>query len=160
MKYIVILISIILDIIFLNFYNYSYGYISWFYPMLTITSISFISKYYNLKNKTKYFLVIIIFSIIYDILVINNLFLTIFLFLQIAYINIYLNSIFPNSLISIIIKALISLVVYDVIFYIILVVINYYDFSINVLIYKISHSIILNLIYVSGLFLVLKKDKP
>lgn len=158
MQIIISLISILLDLFFTNIINNSNG-LSYLFPMFTITSIVYFSNKYNYSERNKYYLYVLFISIIYDCFFVNNLFISIFLFEFIAFINVKLDSSFKNNFFFYIMKLFMSIIIYDFCFYLLLIIARVDFFNINKLIYKVSHSLIINIIYITLLFFVLKTKK-
>lgn len=148
------IISVLLDLFFGNIISISNSYLI---PMFSIVYISFLSNYYSKLNKNKYYLIVLLFSIIYDCFFINNLFISILLFETIAFLNLLVNK--KNSFILNILMTIVSIFTYDFLFYLLLVISKICNFNFNKLIFKISHSLLLNIIYIFLLFFVLKPKK-
>lgn len=159
MNLLIAFISIVFDMLLFNIFKFTSFSISFFYPMFTITSIVFISNLYKYPNRKNYYYFVLIVSIIYDTVFINNLIISISLFLIIAVFNMFFKKHFSNNLISNIIRLVISIFMYDSLFHILLVVGRYQSLNINRIIYKTTHSIIINLLYIIIMFLVLKPKK-
>lgn len=160
MKFILIVIAIFLDVFLNNVFNFGIYSLTYFYPMFTVATISYLSNLYNNANRKNYYVLVLIVSILYDSIIINNLLISITVFLSIAFINVKLKNNLSNNLINNILRLILSIICYDIIFYLLLVVVGYQNFDINRLVYKITHSIIINVIYMSIMFLVLKEKKP
>lgn len=159
MKLILALISIIIDLFLLNIYRVTASNLNYFYPMFTIISLIYICNLYSNANRKNYYYFVFLIAIIYDTLVTNNLLITVFLFEIIAYLNIKLKKNFSNNLFNNIIRAFISILIYDLSFHLLLVIVRYQTFNITKVIYKVSHSLVLNIIYLSVMFFVLKNKK-
>lgn len=160
MKFILIVIAIFLDVFLNNVFNFGIYSPTYFYPMFTVATISYLSNLYNNANRKNYYVLVLIVSILYDSIIINNLLISITVFLSIAFINVKLKNNLSNNLINNILRLILSIICYDIIFYLLLAVVGYQNFDINRLVYKITHSIIINVIYMSIMFLVLKEKKP
>ncbi len=159
MNLLIVVISIIFDLLFFNIFKFTSFSISFFYPMFTLSSVVFLSNLYSNSNRKNYYYFVIIVAIIYDTFFINNLVISIPLFLVIALINMYLKKIFSNNLFFNIARLVISIFTYDFLFHLLLVLGRYQSFNINRLMYKITHSMLLNIIYIMFMFLVLKPKK-
>ena len=157
MKLLLVILSILLDLFFSNIIN-SFS-IPIFFPMFTISSIVFISNFYKHQNRKNYYCFVLLISIIYDTFFINNLLITCLLFEVIAFINIKIRKIYSNNLVLNVMSLLLSILVYDTLFHSLLVIVNYQSFDLNRLIYKYTHSILLNVVYVLFMFIVLKPKK-
>lgn len=159
MKFIIILISMILDLLILNVFNFSITNIPYFYPMFTITSIVYISNLYTYAFRKNYYLLVIITSIIYDCFAVGNLLLSVPAFMVVAFINMEIKKRFSNNLFNNIISVITSIIIYDLTFHLLLVSVNYQSIDFYMLFYKITHSLIINIIYIVIMFLVLKNKK-
>ena len=159
MNLLIVFISMFFDMLLFNIFKFTSFSISFFYPMFTIASIVFISNLYKYPNRKNYYYFVIIVSIIYDTIFINNLVISISLFLVIAIFSMFFKKHFSNNLISNIIRLIVSIFMYDFLFHILLVVGRYQSLNINRVMYKVTHSIIINLLYVIIMFLVLKPKK-
>lgn len=152
----------ILLIIFLSFFLESN--LSLFIPINTLlfnicfvfSSLIIISK--MVENKNKYYLIVIIISLVYDLIFTNRLGFSVLTFLiSSIFIKNIDKLIFSNSDI---IKYLSILVIYRLISYFILIIVGYLPFNYIVLLKSIYSSIILNLVYVLLFnYLFIKKYK-
>lgn len=140
----------ILLIIFLSFFLESN--LSLFIPINTLffnicfvfSSLIIISK--MVENKNKYYLIVIIISLVYDLIFTNRLGFSVLTFLiSSIFIKNIDKLIFSNSDI---IKYLSIFVIYRLISYFILIIVGYLTFNYIVLLKSIYSSIILNLVYV------------
>lgn len=149
----ILVISFIIDGILTNFLPYIE--LSLFMPLLTLISIFIIYPFYK-KSETKYFLIVIIVGIIYDLFYTNLLFFNSLLFLLIAYLS---KAIYKNLEISSIklpIYITIVIITYELLTALILLIFNVVPITFSNVLYKISHSIILNIIYSEIIYLILK----
>jgi len=159
MKLLIMFFSMFLDILLVNIFRFTGYNISYFYPMFTISSVVYISNYYLHYNRKNYYFIVLLISIIYDTLSVNNLIITIPLFLLIAYLNIKLRKNFKTNLFNNIIFLIISILIYDLGFHLLLVLVKYQELNLVRLFYKFTHSLIINVIYIIVMFLVLKRKK-
>ena len=149
----IIVMSFIIDGILTNFLPYIE--LSLFMPLLTLISIFLIYPFYK-KSDTKYFLIVIIVGIIYDLFYTNLLFFNSLLFLLVAYLS---KTIYKNLEISSIklpIYITIVIITYEILTALILLIFNVVPITFSNVLYKISHSIILNIIYSEIIYLILK----
>lgn len=151
---VIIAISIILDGILSNFLPYTVNNLSIFTPALTIVSIFIIYPFYNKKEK-KYYLIAIITGLIYDLLYTNMLFYHAVIFFLLAIIIKFIHSNFEINYFNIIIQIIIIISSYEIINYLIITIYNLVPLTISKLLYKISHSLILNIIYSELLLLTI-----
>ena len=109
-KYLIIIFSLILDGILSNFLpviNLSY-----FTPLLTVTSIFIIYPFYQ-KNEKKYYITALIIGIIYDLLYTNLLFFNGILFVLISLITRLIYKNLNVSFLKNIIYIMIIIVIYE-----------------------------------------------
>ena len=150
---IIIIISLILDGILSNFLPYMVNDLSLFTPLLTIVSFIIIYPFYRKKRK-QYFLMTFFVGIIYDLLYTNLLFFNALLFLAVS---LFIHLIYKNlevNYFNIIIYIVLIIIVYESIQYLIFIIFNLIPVDISKLIYKISHSLLLNIIYTELLFII------
>lgn len=159
MKIILIVLSIILDVLFSNIFNFNLYKIPYFYPMLSIAVLVYLSNFYNNPNRKNYYVLAFIMALIYDSLITNNILITALIFELIAILNIKIKTLFTNNLMNNILRLIISIFVYDLAFFIFLNFIGIQSFDLSLLLYKFIHSLFINIVYISLMFLVLKDKK-
>lgn len=152
---IILLISIILDGILTNYLPYLVNDLSLFTPLLTVVSI-FILYPLNRKKETKFFILMFIVGIIYDLLYTNLLFLNGLLFFLIAFISKIIYKNFEISYFKLIIYTILIIVIYESLYAGILFIYRVVPITIYKLFYKISHTLILNIIYTELLYFIIK----
>ena len=151
----ILFISIILDGIFTNFLPYLPNDLSWFTPLLTVVSIFIIYPFYR-KTPKKYYKTVFVVGIIYDLLYTNLWFLNAVLFLIIACISKYLYKNYEISFIRLILYTCILIISYETIFGGVLFCFQVIPITFEKLIYKIEHSLIMNIIYMEIVYYFLK----
>ncbi len=151
-KYIVFLISIIIDGLIPNITLFNFNNITYFTPLCTVVSLVFL--YNDRKDFIKLWLMS---SLIYGSLYIHNLFLSFILFFVILLVIKGLKRLFTDTLIINLIEVILVICIYDFIFFSIhsLIVVNHFIWK-NYF-YKILHSIIFIFIYGIILFFVFPK---
>ena len=87
MKILIIIFSLFLDFLLSNI---NYSLLSYFYPMLTITTIVYLSNLYTNPNRSNYYLLVFLTSIIYDSIFVGNLLITVSSFMIVAILNMFL----------------------------------------------------------------------
>lgn len=152
---IIIIISIILDGLLTNYLPYSVNDLSFFTPLLTVVSI-FIIYPLNRKKETKFFILIFIIGIIYDLLYTNLLFLNGLLFVLIALISKVIYKNFETSYFKLIIYTILLIIIYESAYAGILFIYRIVPVTLYKLFYKITHTILLNIIYVELLYYIIK----
>lgn len=152
---IIIVISLLFDGLLTNYLPYLVNDLSYFTPLFTVVSIFIIYPFYR-KNNKKYFITIFLLGFIYDLFYTNLLFYNAVIFLIIGIISRFINKNFETSFLKLIIYTVIIVVLYESISAGILFVFNIVPISFDKLFYKISHSLLLNIIYMETIYIVIK----
>lgn len=156
MKILIIIFSLFLDFLLSNI---NYSLLSYFYPMITITTIVYLSNLYTNPNRSNYYLLVFLTSIIYDSIFVGNLLITVSSFMIVAILNMFLKRHLRGNLFNNILMLILSIILYEVFILLLLFVVGYKSFEFSMLLYKITHSLLLNTIYIVIMFLVLKPKK-
>lgn len=156
MKILIIIFSLFLDFLLSNI---NYSLLSYFYPMITITTIVYLSNLYTNPNRSNYYLLVFLTSIIYDSIFVGNLLITVSSFMIVAILNMFLKHHLRSNLFNNILMLILSIILYEVFILLLLFVVGYKSFEFGMLLYKITHSLLLNTIYIVIMFLVLKPKK-
>lgn len=156
MKILIIIFSLFLDFLLSNI---NYSLLSYFYPMITITTIVYLSNLYTNPNRSNYYLLVFLTSIIYDSIFVGNLLITVSSFMMVAILNMFLKRHLRSNLFNNILMLILSIILYEVFILLLLFVVGYKSFEFSMLLYKITHSLLLNTIYIVIMFLVLKPKK-
>ena len=156
MKILIIIFSLFLDFLLSNI---NYSLLSYFYPMITITTIVYLSNFYTNPNRSNYYLLVFLTSIIYDSIFVGNLLITVSSFMIVAILNMFLKRHLRSNLFNNILMLILSIILYEVFILLLLFVVGYKSFEFGMLLYKITHSLLLNTIYIVIMFLVLKPKK-
>ena len=156
MKILIIIFSLFLDFLLSNI---NYSLLSYFYPMITITTIVYLSNLYTNPNRSNYYLLVFLTSIIYDSIFVGNLLITVSSFMIVAILNMFLKRHIRSNLFNNILMLILSIILYEVFILLLLFVVGYKSFEFSMLLYKITHSLLLNTIYIVIMFLVLKPKK-
>lgn len=151
---IILLISIVLDGILSNFLPFLVNDLSLFTPMLTVIAIFMIYPFFRKKEK-KYFITIFIVGMIYDLLYTNLVFFNGVLFLIIGFISLEIYKNFEISYLKLIIYLILIISAYEILTGIILLVFNMVPVTLYKVLYKITHSLILNIIYGELIYLII-----
>ena len=152
---IILIISFILDGVLTNFLPFGVENISLFTPLLTIVALVVIYNFFYHKEKNYYILSFVI-GILYDLFYTNLLFLDGLLFLLIAFVITKIYKVVGFNYMWIALDILISIIIYECSFALVIVIFNLVPMSIYRLLYKIGHSIILNIIYGELLYFIIK----
>lgn len=151
---IIIITSIILDGLLTNYLPYLVNDLTLFTPMLTLVTIFIIYPFYRKKIK-KYYLIVFIIGIIYDLLYTNLLFFNAILFLIIAYISRFIHKNYEVTYLRIIIYIPVLIIIYESLTALIILIFNLVPITFERLYYKITHSLLLNIIYVEIITLII-----
>lgn len=145
---IIIILSFILDNVVASLINLD----SLMYPLFTILSIILVYPYFG-KVDNRLSIIAFILGIFYDITYTNTLFLNGFIFLLLSYITKIVFSKFSYNYISVFLVSIITIIYYRIFVYIILFLINYLHFDIFYLIKGIYSSLIINIIYITIIYI-------
>lgn len=152
---IIIIISFTLDGILTNFLPYMTNDLSLFTPLFTITCIYLVYPFYKKKEKN-FFITIFILGIIYDLFYTNLLFFNALLFLLIGFFTKLIHKNFENSPIKLILYIIAIISIYEITNALIILFFNLVPITPYKILYKISHSLILNIIYAELIYLIIK----
>lgn len=149
-----LLISIILDITASTLITSTYQNINYLFPQILVSSLTI--SYLLIKNKKLYFITITLLGLIYDILY-SDIFLinTYFFLLQ----GLFLQAFYKNkeqTPLNVSLVSILTFIFYDIYIFFTLILLKEETFKITELYYKISHSLILNIIYITLSLVILK----
>lgn len=149
-----LIISTIIDLLLSTNITNTYQNLNYFFPLILITSLPI--SYLLTKNKIIFFIAIIIIGIIYDLLYSDILLINLyFLILLTLLTKIFYQNKKPTTL-NITILTLIGVITYDLYLSLILILTKTQNITINDIIYKETHSLILNIIYLILSLIILK----
>lgn len=151
---IIITLSLILDGILSNIFPYTVNNLSLFTPLLTLISIYLIYPFYK-KKENKYILTIFLTGIIYDLLYTSLIFYNAIIFTIIGIISKYIYKHYEINYLNIIIQIILIVTIYELLNALIIILFNLVPMSISRLFYKITHSLLLNIIYSELLLLII-----
>lgn len=152
---IIIIISLLLDGLLTNILPYLVQDLSLFTPLLTLVTLFIIYPFYRKKEK-QYLITTFIIGMVYDLFYTNLLFFNSILFLIIGLMSSYINKKLEVNCIRLILYILIIIVTYESLTGLILFIYNIVPVTIPKVIYKITHSIVLNVIYTELVYLIIK----
>lgn len=151
---IIITLSLILDGILSNIFPYTVNNLSLFTPLLTLISIYLIYPFYK-KKENKYILTIFLTGIIYDLLYTSLIFYNAIIFTIIGIISKYIYKHYEINYLNIIIQIILIVTIYESLNALIIILFNLVPMSVSRLFYKITHSLLLNIIYSELLLLII-----
>lgn len=143
---IIIIVSMYLDGLLTNILPYLTNDLSLFTPMLTIVSLILIYPFYRKKEK-QYFITIFVVGLIYDLLYTNLLFFDGLVFLLFGLIIRFIYNNLDVSHIKMSLYILFFIVFYEVIMTVFILIFDLVPITLQEVLYKISHSLLLNILY-------------
>lgn len=150
-KYIILLISIIIDGLIPNITLYKLNDLSYFTPLCTIVSLIFIYE------DKEFIRLLLISSILYGGLYMSNILLTFILFFIVILVIKIFKKVFEDNIFTIIFQILLIVAIYDGFFFIITSLISVNNFNFDNYFYKLTHSIIFNILYGITIFYIYDK---
>lgn len=132
--------------------------ISFFLPLLTITNIFLIYEYYKKHEKT-YFIMIAILGLLYDLLYTNLLFFHMIVFLCLGIFTKQIYKYFKITKLKLFIYISLLIIFFELLTSTLLVLFQVINFDIQRIIYIITHSILLNIIYGQIIFISFERIK-
>ncbi len=156
MVYIIILICIFLDFLISYFIPGYFNNLNYFYPMLTLTFLVF---YYKKCHNKNYFKIVLLTGFIYDLFFSYIFLFHVLIFLLFAKILKKVDKLLRYNFLISIIMLISCLFLYDLILFILVYISEYNLISINDLVYKFSHSLILNIGFYFLLTIIFYKKK-
>lgn len=154
-KYLLInLFTISFDGLIRYFIPSYFNKINYFYPMLTISLIPFIC----FSKRKRFYLLPLFIGIIYDLLYCNIVFYNAIIFFILIIIDKEIAKHFKCSLMLFVLLALLNIFIYDTIGFLLIILTSYQNVSINDLVYKIDHSVLLNIMSVIVYWFLFKKQ--
>ena len=149
------IISFLLDGLLSNFISIDIINPSYFKTIYSLISLVVIYNYF--ENDSKYLKILIVVGFLFDIVYTNTPLLNIFLFFTIYLVIKQLNIYIPNNILTINIKSLLAITIYHMLSYLILLLVNYNNYSFELLLTILSRSIVMTIIYTTISYLLIKK---
>ena len=147
-------ISLVLEVIMSNFFSSTLSNTSFLSTIYTLIALVVIYPYFN--NDKKYFILIIIFGILFNILYIGNIIFTMILFITIGITIKVLYNIFPENIFMTNLISIIIITIYHILSFIILNIMSSIDYDFILLINIIISSIIMTIIYTTISYYIIK----
>lgn len=144
-----IIISFILEGVFTNLVDLN----SLLLPLFTITSLTILYPYFN-NNRNKFIVTCAMVGFFYDIIYTDSLFVNTFSFLIVGIAIIIIYNYISMNLVNINVLNIVIIIIFKIVSYMLLCIIGYLYFKSSVLIKGIYSSIIINVIYGIGLYLI------
>ncbi len=150
---ITVAISFLLDALISNNIGYTLTNPSIFKTIFTIVSLISIYPYFN--NDKKYLIILISVGILFDIVYTGTFLFVTLIFVIIYLVNKFLDFFLPFNLLNINILSLISIYIYHILSFVILNLVEYNSYNINLLFNIIIHSTIGTIIYTTIIYFIL-----
>lgn len=150
---ITVVVSFLLDALVSNNIGYALTNPSFFKTIFTIIGLVSIYPYFN--NDKKYLTILIIVGILFDIVYTGTFLFVTLIFVIIYLVNKFLDFFLPFNLLNINILSLISIYIYHILSFIILNLVDYNSYSINLLFNIIIRSTIGTIIYTTIIYFIL-----
>lgn len=150
---ITVVVSFLLDALVSNNIGYALTNPSFFKTIFTIIGLVSIYPYFN--NDKKYLTILIIVGILFDIVYTGTFLFVTLIFVIIYLVNKFLDFFLPFNLLNINILSLISIYIYHIFSFIILNLVDYNSYSINLLFNIIIRSTIGTIIYTTIIYFIL-----
>lgn len=147
-------ISLTIDLILSAATNLSYQDITYFFPLILVSSLPI--SYLLTKRKYLFLIFITLIGVLYDLIFSEIVLLNLYYFLLIGFIIHMFYQTKKQTPFNLIILSILCFIFYDIYLSITLILIEYQTFNINDLIYKITHSLIPNILYIVLSTIVLK----
>lgn len=151
--YIIIAISFIIDGILTNFLPYGVMDLSLFTPLTTIIALITVYPFFYHQEK-KYLIVSVITGLLYDLFYTNLLFFNAILFFVLAFVCMKLYKVLGDGPFRIIFNIVILIILYELLTVGIILIFNLVPITYSRVVYKISHSLLLNIIYGEVIYLI------
>jgi len=151
---IIMIVSLFLDGLLSNYLPFLVNDLSLFTPMFTVVSIFILYPFFR-KSEKKYYIFLFIVGVIYDLLYTNLVFLDGCLFVVLGFISYSIQKTFNYNYLKNILYAIIMVCSYEIIYAFILLVYNMVPITLSGVVYKISHSLIINIIYFELLYIII-----
>lgn len=151
---IILVVSFLLDGILSNFLPYMVGDLSLFTPMFTIVSLVIIYPFFTKKLKY-YFITCFLVGLVYDFMYTNLLFYNAVLFLAVGLMLMFLYRYIRPSWLSLILFIVVVIAGYECMNALVILAFQLVPMTFYRLLYKISHSLLLNLCYGEILYFII-----
>lgn len=150
---ITVVVSFLLDALVSNNISYTLTNPSIFKTIFTIVSLVSIYPYFN--NDKKYLIILISVGILFDIVYTGTFLFVTLIFVIIYLVNKFLDFFLPFNLLNINVLSLISIYIYHILSFVILNLVDYNSYNINLLFNIIIHSTIGTIIYTTIIYFIL-----
>ena len=152
---IIMIVSFILDGLLTNYLPYLVGDLSWFTPLLTVVSLFMIYPFYR-KEEKKYFIIVFILGLLYDLFYTNLLFFNAVTFFLVGVLSRGIHKNYEMGFLKLILYTIIIICFYEGLTSFLLWIYHIVPMSPSRVFYKISHTLALNIIYLEIIYIIIK----
>ena len=150
---IILLISFFIQGLTSNYLGYTYGDLSIFLTIYTLIALLIVNPYF--ENKKKYFIILIIFGLLTDIVYSNTFILNTCLFIVSYYLSKIFHFFFPYNWVTISISNLLCIFAYHIISFLFLIILRYDTYTISNLLKILGNSILMTIIYSNVIYTII-----
>jgi len=150
-----VILSFLIDGLMSELLPFSLVNPSWFKTIYSVISLVILYNYFD--NQKKYLYLVIGLGFFFDIVYTNTFILNIVVFLIIYFILSWLDYVITTNIFTINLKSIVCVSLYHILTYIILLLSNYNDYTINLLGLILIRSIIMTIIYTTISYLLMNK---
>ena len=151
---IILIISFLSEGLFSNYLSSTFNNLNMFSTLYTLIALVVIYPYFH--NEKKYYILLIVFGILMDVVYINTFMMNLMLFLIISFLIKFLNFILPENILMVNIMSISSVITYHILSFLILKIINYNTYPLSMLLDICINSILMTIIYTSILYFLSK----
>ena len=150
---IILLISFFIQGLTSNYLGYTYGDLSIFLTIYILIALLIVNPYF--ENKKKYFIILIIFGLLTDIVYTNTFILNTCLFITSYYLSKMFHFFFPYNWVTISISNLLCIFAYHIISFLFLIILRYDTYTISNLLKILGNSILMTIIYSNVIYTII-----
>lgn len=149
-----LIVSFVLENVMASIFPATLGSVSYFTTIYTIIALVVIYPYF--ANEKKYYILVVIFGALFDILYTSTLLINVVFFLLIAVIIKVLNTIMSDNIFTTNVISIISIIIYHLLSFVILNLETSQTYSLILLGKIITHSILMTIIYTTISYVIIK----
>lgn len=149
-----LVVSFVLENVMASIFPATLGSVSYFTTIYTIIALVVIYPYF--ANEKKYYILVIIFGALFDILYTSTLLINVVFFILIAVIIKVLNTIMSDNIFTTNVISIISIIIYHLLSFVILNLETSQTYSLILLGKIITHSILMTIIYTTISYVIIK----
>ena len=151
---IILIISFLLDGLMSCYFSSSFASLNIFSTLYTLIALIVIFPYFY--NEKKYYILLIIFGVLMDIIYTNTFMMNVILFIIISFLVRILNYLLPENVLMLNVISVSGIIFYYVLSFVILRIIDYNVYPISILFDVCVNSILMTIIYTSMLYFLSK----